>query len=171
MTAFHDRRRARVRRPISDAEALHLEEMGRGLRQLREDEGIPRTVVAERADLSYTYVRELERGTSRPRPATVKRIVQAVYPEIPSEEQDALTRDLLDLAGPAVAPDLTPEEAERRRLRRARRQARAEYRMEKARPMAEEMAKQMAREMTAEAIRNWRTALGLRVAQPRRRAS
>lgn len=50
---------------------------GQAVRELRTKEGISQLVLAERADLSLTYVSELERGLSSPSLDTIVQVARA----------------------------------------------------------------------------------------------
>ena len=54
--------------------SLHF---GQAVRELRKKEGISQLALAERADLSLTYVSELERGMSSPSLDTIIRVGRA----------------------------------------------------------------------------------------------
>lgn len=55
----------------------HSIHFGQAVRELRTNEGISQMALAERADLSLTYVSELERGLSSPSLDTIVRVARA----------------------------------------------------------------------------------------------
>lgn len=104
-------------RPIEDHERPHLAAFGAELRRLRHAAGLTQLQVAIKADLSEMMIRYLEHGQRRTRPSTIHRLAAAVAPD----DVDTVAHRLLELAGPAVAPESRYAERQAKwRLRRRR---------------------------------------------------
>ena len=127
-------------RPITDAERPHLAALGAELRSLRHAarptdeeralrrargkiERLPDLVrqseLAARAELGCTHISDLERGRYRTRRSTLRRIVAALVDEDLVEE---IVDGLVEIAGPALAPEsMYADRVARRRAVRTRR--------------------------------------------------
>lgn len=136
--------RACVMHEITDEERPHLEALGHDLHQTRRDIGMSRAELARRAELSDGHVWRIETGRRRTRRMTLERIAHSVaeWTEGWLDETEVL-EGWLELAGPALAPDL--EHPERWGKRKARRQRR--------RAAIQEEAAKMALEITERALR------------------
>jgi hypothetical protein len=133
------KRRGRSRRPITDDEIPHLEKLGSELRRLRESHGMSRPVVARGAQVSSTTIALIEWACRRTRPSTLRRIVDVLVPD--PAKAAAIVEHLLELGGPAVAPESQwANRLDRRRARRVRQRAKREA-------LAAELAPQIAAEL------------------------
>jgi DNA-binding XRE family transcriptional regulator len=83
------------------------------MRDLRHDARLSRITLAETAELSESTIERIEGATRRTRRTTLGRIACVLH---------ANAEELVDLAGPALAPEsLYAERVARRRARRCRR--------------------------------------------------
>ena len=118
--------------PLRESEIQHLEQLGTRLRTARAIAGVSRSGLARATGLNPKTIYRIESGTRRTRARTI-RILAAVL----SDDPDALTKELIETAGPALAAESRfIDRVESRRLRRVRRteaiDARAEYAAERA---------------------------------------
>lgn len=106
-----------TRRPLTDPERPLLRRMGRRLREIREDAGCTRHEVAEETGLNEQSIYRIEVGLRRTRRSTLR-----VLAGFLAEDPDALTDELVETAGSALA-DESPYSARiaKRRARRLRR--------------------------------------------------
>lgn len=115
------RDRASCRRPITDAEVPYLGRLGSTIRGLRDEAGTSRPDVARRAEISVSTLERIEAGFRRTRRSTLERLVRAL------DKPEALA-DLIDCAGPALAPESRYRDRvdRRRRRRHSRRRSTSE---------------------------------------------
>jgi transcriptional regulator with XRE-family HTH domain len=118
------RQRAASRRKIEAWEAPHLEALGAEVRRLRKLTTLTVAEFAWEIEVCVQHLWRLERGVRRTRRSTLARIAEAVDAEVPElgGTKVILTR-LLELTGPALAPE--SEYAARMDRRRARRRRKA----------------------------------------------
>jgi transcriptional regulator with XRE-family HTH domain len=113
-------------RPIPE-EVPYLAQLGDHLRRLRLDAGLAQWAMADLAVLAPRHIRRLERGECRTRRSTLERIANAladVNPDLGPADQ--LIDRLVELAGPALAPESPyADRIARRRARRVRKKERA----------------------------------------------
>jgi transcriptional regulator with XRE-family HTH domain len=113
-TSARTAQRAESRRPIDDGEVDRLEALGSRLADLRRSAGLSQARLATRGELAPSTIERLEAGTRRTRRSTLERIARAL--ELP----DA-AGELVDLAGPTLAPESAyADRIARRRERRGR---------------------------------------------------
>ena len=107
-----------MRYPIGD-EIPAMEALGERLLAMRRRAGASQALLATRAGLSVLTVARLEHARQRVRPATLRRLIAALVEMSPAlGDVDTLTADLLEIAGPGVAPESrTQHRIERRRTR------------------------------------------------------
>ena len=166
--AFVARLRAESRCPIPCDQVPALVALGEELRATREGVGLSRRVLGVAAEVSEGQLARVEWGARRTRASTLRRIAAALVAAAPElGSADELTEALVELAGPALAPE--SRYAERVAKRRARRHRKAERLAMAALPMAEAMAKELAKDIVSERIRQWRWFMGLRTYPPRSR--
>jgi transcriptional regulator with XRE-family HTH domain len=114
--------RARCRRPITPDEVPGLVALGDELRRLRRDvAGLARPQLAVRAQISVRTVEQIELGIRRTRRSTLERVVGGLTGDVVGRGKkcDTLVERLVDLAGPALAPESHyRDRVERRRRRR-----------------------------------------------------
>lgn len=111
--------RARSRRPVEPVEVPHLEALGRRLREARAATGLTQAAIGSAAELSRNHLSSLERGVRRTRASTLERLASALTED--GEAAAGLYRELVALAGPALAPESDyADRVERRRRRRSR---------------------------------------------------
>lgn len=105
------------RRPITSAEVPYLATAGARLRAARVESGLLIREVAERAAIGANHVSAIERGKRRTRRSTLARIVTVLVDD--DDNRRRLLAELVDLAGPALAPESAYQErvAKRRRER------------------------------------------------------
>jgi transcriptional regulator with XRE-family HTH domain len=104
--------RATCCRPIKTSEVAHLEALGARLYTLRRDAELSRNGLAEAAEVSESTVERIERATRRTRRSTLERLAGVLHAD---------AKELVDLAGPALAPEsLYAKRVARRRARRWR---------------------------------------------------
>jgi hypothetical protein len=104
-------------------ERLRLVALGTRLRELRDQAGVGRDIVAVWSGIRPGTLYRIEAGAYRTRASTLRRLVRVLVEADPSiGDADQLTADLIGLAGPALAAE-SPYLAsiERRRDRRVRR--------------------------------------------------
>lgn len=120
-------RRRQCRRPIQDHEVGHLERMGAALRAVREGLGVTPTQLARAAQINRSTLWRIELGERRTRESTLRRIAHGLAVLTPegSVHSARLVQQLVDLAGPALAPESEyADRVERRRNRRRSKQIR-----------------------------------------------
>lgn len=106
-----------MRRPLTDFERPFLQRMGRRLRKVREDAGYARRELSDPTALNPQTIYRIELGLRRTRRSTLR-----VLAEVLVDHPEALTAELVDLAGPALAAESPyAERIARRRSRRLRR--------------------------------------------------
>lgn len=116
------RRKARgeSRRPISEDEARALEAFGAALRMARKAAGLTQAELGLAAGYGKSWVYRLEAAVRRPRLSGIEALVAVIVRRSPVlGNGEALTRDLIRLAGIALAPESEyRERVERRRAKR-----------------------------------------------------
>lgn len=60
----------------------HLRKLGRQINQIRKIKGITQETLAERSDLTVSYISKIETGTKNPTITVIKRIAQAMGVDI-----------------------------------------------------------------------------------------
>lgn len=115
-------------RPIQPAETPHVAALGDLLRALRNGAGLSQRGLAERASVSRSLIERIEGGSTRTRSSTLLRLARVVAAKAPKlGTAEDLHRQLVNAAGPALAPE-SPRmrQIERRRDRKQRRVVRWE---------------------------------------------
>ena len=111
-------------------EIPRLEAFGARLRQACTQAGATQTRLAWLAELTPGHLSRLERGQRRPRASTIARLADALTlaateHQAPRVDAEVLALELVDPAGPALAPEsVYSERITRRRHRRQRRRRR-----------------------------------------------
>lgn len=114
------RERARSRRPVESVEVPYLEALGRRIRDARTAAGMTQAAAGLAAELSRNHLSSLERGVRRTRASTLERLASALTED--GEAAAELHRELVVLAGPALAPESAYADRVARRRRRRYRQ-------------------------------------------------
>lgn len=122
-TVAGQRTRAQSRRPITHDELPHLLRLGRVVARLRHAAALSQTELAWGAGRSRRMVAHVELGTRRTRAGTLREIAAALVEVLPTlGDIEELAAQLVELAGPALAPETRyPERVERRWDRRMQR--------------------------------------------------
>lgn len=147
------------RRPIEPHEVPHMQRLGHALRTLREATGLSRHKLAWLAQVSDPQYSDIEAARKRTRRATLERIVGALADVDEDLDADAVLEDLVELAGPALAPPSQYQDRiDRRRERRTRKQDAIEARARElaASMLAAELAARRAPTSTARERRQLR---------------
>lgn len=106
--------------PITEEERPYAEALGRMLRSLRDEAAMTQSQLGALATLQSSSVSAIERGRRRTRRSTLERLVAVLLPE---QRREAIIDELVEVAGPALAPESDwAERVARRRERRERRE-------------------------------------------------
>lgn len=130
-------------RPIEAHEVPHLQRLGRAVHELRMAAGVSQRKLAWLAQLGDSQYRAIETGTRRTRRATLERIVGALADVDGDLDAAGVLEDLVELAGPALAPPSQYQaRVDQRRERRTKKQDAIEVRARElaARMLAAELA-------------------------------
>ena len=99
---------ARARKPVEPWEQPYLRAMGAQLKLYRRASRMTWRDLRAAAGISDRAIRYYEAGQRRPRPSTLLRIARAMAANTPAlGDPEAIMAQLLELAGPAVAPEST----------------------------------------------------------------
>lgn len=114
---------SQCRRPIELWEAPDLKRFGTALRAIRQAAGIRAQDLAARSEVSRVTLWRIEAGKRRTRESTIDRIAGALVGLAPwMGDPVAVADNLIDLAGPVLAPESPfQDRIERRRARRTER--------------------------------------------------
>ena len=110
--------RAHSRRPITEEEVPYLESLGDELGRLRKQAGFTYSLLGDQAEISAAQLRNIVHGVRRTRASTLLRIC-VVLAEWLDETPEEIRARLVELAGPALAPEAKPEHQDRIDRRRA----------------------------------------------------
>lgn len=80
--------------------------LGDKIKKIRESKDLTQEMLAEQAHLSWSFISRIERGKSHPRPASLKRIADALgvqvgdfYDELVTAESDATSKAIVHAIG------------------------------------------------------------------------
>ena len=102
------RARAHSRRPILDSEVPYLDDLGTELRRLRIEAHLTIVLLAEMSELGERQMRHVLNGTRRTRSSTLLRVAAVLAKSLGIDAKD-LHAHLVEIAGPAIAPEPLPE--------------------------------------------------------------
>lgn len=102
----------------SDSERPFLEQLGYELLQRRRDWGLSRAAMAELVELSAEQVKNIENAKRRTRASTLRRFAEVL---VEPAEVEAVLAHLLEVVGPALAPESKWGDRQQRRREKRRR--------------------------------------------------